>query len=458
MRKSFFPCLAFLSLGLAILLVGLMAPLPIYAASQTDKLRIFVQPLSGDLPRRAWKFSTTEFVRQQYVITERFLSQKGFYQVIPEGEVRAALKGEEHQAWRWQRGDWALAREVGKHLGADYAMIVERGFQGGRYFRMVLINLGTGKTFDVRDQLPAGTLGLEPFREMAWASYRAIFSQAKGDMLATALRKGRAMPTKPVLPLTPQEGVKEPMAAMATAASPPSLEPLRELPGSAVAVSPAPPAPLREAAQAAPLPVVTVPLPSGPAREDVKESPAPSAVAVAPPREAVKAPSPSTLSPTQPAVPRKAEGRALQMEMPRPPVKTAGGKIRLIVHDFDTGADLQAAGMILAEALREELHQFDRFVLVNREDMAKALEEHKLKMVGLVEEEGSIEVGKWLMASEMITGKLTRLGSTSILQTKRTDIESLSVRNLKSLKSPFGKEEELLDGIPDLARRLFEIP
>jgi hypothetical protein len=75
-----------------------------------------------------------------------------------------------------------------------------------------------------------------------------------------------------------------------------------------------------------------------------------------------------------------------------------------------------------------------------------------------VEEEGSARIGKFLMAGEMVTGKLGRLGNTCILQTKRTDIESLSVRNIRSLKSPSGREEELLDGIPDLARSLFETP
>ena len=34
----------------------------------------------------------------------------------------------------------------------------------------------------------------------------------------------------------------------------------------------------------------------------------------------------------------------------------------------------------------EELHQIGRFVLINREDMVKALEAPKLKVAGLVEE------------------------------------------------------------------------
>ena len=88
--------------------------------------------------------------------------------------------------------------------------------------------------------------------------------------------------------------------------------------------------------------------------------------------------------------------------------------------------------------------------------MVKALEEHKLKMVGLVEEQGSVELGKWLMAGEIVTGKLGRLGGASILQTKRTDLQTMGTRAVGSLKCSSGKEEELLDGMPDLARRLVE--
>ena len=131
------------------------------------------------------------------------------------------------------------------------------------------------------------------------------------------------------------------------------------------------------------------------------------------------------------------------------PMKAAADRTRLIVYDFDAAADLHVAGLILSEALREELLQIGLFVLINREDMVKALEEHKLKMAGLVEEGGSAELGKWLMAGEIVTGKLARLGGASILQT-------MSTRAVGSLKCSSGKEEELLDGMPDLARRLVE--
>jgi hypothetical protein len=154
---------------------------------------------------------------------------------------------------------------------------------------------------------------------------------------------------------------------------------------------------------------------------------------------------PQSQEPPPPALP---EGRPA-------PGKVAAGKTRLIVYDFAASREMEMAGLILSEAFREELQRLGRFVLINREDMVKALEEHQLKMAGLVEEEGSAEIGKWLMAGEMITGRLARLGNTNILQAKRTDIESLDIRTLGSLKCPAGQEEELLAGMSQLARQLF---
>lgn len=56
-----------------------------------------------------------------------------------------------------------------------------------------------------------------------------------------------------------------------------------------------------------------------------------------------------------------------------------------------------------------------RFLPVNRGDMVKALEEHELKMVMLAEAGGAAQSGKWLVASEMVAGRLTRFGNTSVL-------------------------------------------
>ena len=407
---------------LVFLISGILLQAPVNAAPVLGKLRVFVQPISGSLAKGAWKVPDEEFVLQQYRHMDRSLTQKGIYEVIPEAEVRAALKGKTVPGWKWKSGDWSLAKETGRTLGADYAMIMERGYEGFFYLRMMLINLTTGRQFDVQDQIATGNHSQRRYRELWKESYRRIFQQAKGDMLATAIRKG-GLTTKDTAPkgAPSKAGPSVEATVPRESPSPPTGRPAA-LPPSAGAIAVSPPA------------------------SPVTSLPSPSFTKPAPP----SAKKPAVAS----AMPPVADEKMLKSQTM--PMKAAADRTRLIVYDFDAAADLHVAGLILSEALREELLQIGLFVLINREDMVKALEEHKLKMAGLVEEGGSAELGKWLMAGEIVTGKLARLGGASILQTKRTDLQTMSTRAVGSLKCSSGKEEELLDGMPDLARRMVE--
>jgi hypothetical protein len=129
-------------------------------------------------------------------------------------------------------------------------------------------------------------------------------------------------------------------------------------------------------------------------------------------------------------------------------------KTRLVVYDFDASERLQVVSLILTEALREELFILGRFRLVNRENMMQVLQELKLQQSGLVDEKQVVQLGKWLSASEAVTGRLAVLGTAYVLQAKRTDIKTLGTLGLGSLKCAEGQEDELLSGMPELARRL----
>ncbi len=115
---------------------------------------------------------------------------------------------------------------------------------------------------------------------------------------------------------------------------------------------------------------------------------------------------------------------------------------------------MKVAGLILTEALREALHHSGNFVLIQRENMLKFLEEYKLQQSGLVDKKQAVRAAKWLAASEAVTGNLAVLGNTSLLQAKRMDIETLGTLAAGSIKCPAGREEELLDRMPELAAML----
>jgi len=195
---------------------------PLPAPPPTAKLRIFIQPISS--PEGQWKSSHQEFAQSQFRRTQKLLERTGMYQVVAEEEVKAVLEkqwySEKDWAARWAKKDWQLARQVGKAVHAEYAMIVERFRKERIYFwDMMLINIETGKKFRISVPLPRGDTGKSG--EIMRVSYREIFNDAKGDMMATAIRKGRRMAGLP----TP----KAPAIDVTTAPSPPTPQMVREV-------------------------------------------------------------------------------------------------------------------------------------------------------------------------------------------------------------------------------------
>jgi len=147
----------------------------------------------------------------------------------------------------------------------------------------------------------------------------------------------------------------------------------------------------------------------------------------------------------------------LQATIDKQQADTAGRR-RLVVYDFDAAGRLDVVAMILSEALREELHELGKFLLVNRENIVQVMDELKLQQSGMVDEAEAVQMGKWLAANETVTGKLAQLGNLYVLQAKRTDVKTLGTLGIGSLKSSVGREEELLNEVPSLARKLAGLP
>jgi hypothetical protein len=112
------------------------------------------------------------------------------------------------------------------------------------------------------------------------------------------------------------------------------------------------------------------------------------------------------------------------------------------------------AALILSEALREEFFRLESFTLANRENMTQILNEIGAQQTGLVEETQAVQAGKGLAARQIILGQFGSIGNTLLLQVKRNDGETQSTLSIGSAKCTPGKEDEVLAGLPDLARKL----
>ncbi len=396
----------------------------------TAKLRVFFLPVSDALSGRLyWATSHKEYAERMALPLSRFLQSTGIYEIVSQDDVDAVLGGQKSEDILWQRRNWEFARRVGRALHADYVVVARRGFQGFFFFQTLWINLETGKTFESRNHPGTFLMGTgshkEEFRKIVRQTYFEIFRQAKGDLLATAIRKGRTMermtpPGMPAAPATEARPEKEtPAETPAAVAAVPKKVPTDRPKGVSRKREKAPPS-------------------HEPVVEAKKASPPPSGV-------------PPVADRRQPAADPASQTRERMPMMQSAPEL---GKTRLVIYDLETTQPMQIAGLILTEALREEILKLGSFDLVNREDLTRALDELKLQQSGLVQEKDAVKMGRWLAARQSVTGRLGSLGSTTILQTKRTDIETMGTLSAGSLKAPVGREEDLLNELPDLAKKL----
>jgi hypothetical protein len=463
----------------------------------TAKLRVFVQCISEEprYTRYGYGIPSDEWERQTTARVDSYLQATGVYEVVSKEDVQAVLgtraPGSE-QYW-WVKKDYALLRQAGTALYANYAIIIIRTFLADITYKMVLINIETGAQYTASGSLIATSsmdINIKRAKILIQNLYRKLFYDAKGDLLATAIRKGRLMqgvedkklappetkialapsPVPQITPATPEIAIeKKPVPPASTAQEEvkapiqPSLKPTIESPPT-TKTSPVPEPPVPQAApelskeplkanvpieESVPQSLPAAKLPDAIVKQPVpdmnKDTETPRVIAKVAP-----VPQPELEAADKRKGFEKKMEHELQMETP------ATDKVKLVVYDFDTAERLSVVALILTDALREELFILGQFSLVNRENMMQVMQELKLQHSGLVDEKEIVELGKWLAANQAVTGRLAMLGSSYVLQAKRTDIKTMGTLGIGTLKCSSGQEEELLSGMPLLARKLIE--
>ena len=381
---------------------------PIPQPPATAKLRIFVLAVTSEdasikRPVRL-QWSPEKLNAHLAEKINEHLKIQGIYEVVPSEDIKTVLGNQTVTSGKWMAGDWALAKNVGRALHADYAWLIERHIGASMQFNAVLINLNTGKLFQSSNYIPWVLMSRFNDDEKMQAcgaamlkNFHQISSDSRKDLLNTAMVKGKLLPEKV------QVQVSEMTPVVGTETTDKSKE-------------------------------ETLPQPKTITSSRDKEPIGDTGIKSKEKQIAFE----KELEETIFVKNKKQEGT------------------RLIVYDFDAVERLRIVGLILAESLREELLKLGGFVLVNRENMIQVIEEYKLQHSGLVDEKQSIKIGQWLAANEAVTGMLAPLGDTSILQAKLIDIKKMSTIALGSLKCPAGHEDELLNNMPLLAHKLVQ--
>ncbi|HUT61505.1 MAG TPA: CsgG/HfaB family protein [Phycisphaerae bacterium] len=117
--------------------------------------------------------------------------------------------------------------------------------------------------------------------------------------------------------------------------------------------------------------------------------------------------------------------------------------IRVAVFDFDVlkGVDLEPAA--LTDQINTMLDEMLNVTIVNRDQIKRVADEHKMVLAGLVDNASAAQLGKFLSANYVIVGRASRIGQTNYLVLKIVDVAT-TVQTTVSAKTVAEKGLEAL--------------
>jgi len=112
--------------------------------------------------------------------------------------------------------------------------------------------------------------------------------------------------------------------------------------------------------------------------------------------------------------------------------------IRVAVFDFDVLKGVELEPGALTDQVNTMLAALDKVTIVNRDQIKKVAEEHKMTLAGLVDTASAAQLGKFLSANYVIVGRASRISQTNYLVLKIIDVAT-TVQTTVSAQSPAEK-------------------
>ncbi|MBN2561354.1 MAG: hypothetical protein JXQ75_10540 [Phycisphaerae bacterium] len=162
----------------------------------------------------------------------------------------------------------------------------------------------------------------------------------------------------------------------------------------------------------------------------------------APPSDGPATSTPATTTDSVPAAERDSAGGdtvrkdvAERMEELRP--------IRVAVFDMDVLEDVELKPAALTDLVNAMMAGMDKVTVVNRDQIKKVADEHRIALSGLVDTASAVELGKFVSAQYVVVGRASRIGQSYYLVLKIVDVAT-TVQTTVSAKSLVEKGVETL--------------
>lgn len=127
-------------------------------------------------------------------------------------------------------------------------------------------------------------------------------------------------------------------------------------------------------------------------------------------------------------------------------------KPRVAIMDLSPVGISSSTALAISDILRTEIFNTGEFVVLERAQINKILEEQKLQFLGLGETEFAIQIGQLLSAHKVLVGTVSKVGGSFIINARIVDIG----RGLLEFADKYvaSSEEELIYGCEWFARKL----
>ena len=127
----------------------------------------------------------------------------------------------------------------------------------------------------------------------------------------------------------------------------------------------------------------------------------------------------------------------------KPEEKKALREIRVAVFDFDVLPGVKIEAPALTDQINALLATLPKVTIVNRTEIQKVADEHKMVLTGLVDPNSAVKLGKFLSAQYVMVGRAGKIGNSYYLVTRLIDVET-TVQTTVSTKSSAGRGVDVL--------------
>jgi len=187
-------------MGMIFLVSCAEAPLQVKSTlppPSADKVRVYVKAYSSAYEGRGnWSPPDDVYKADQYHHAATYFGDIVRCEIINSKDEFTALGNRNPSRYQMERNDWALAKEIGRALNADYVVVTARWTNSiSRSVNMlvVLINVKTGKKYEAERNKDINNTVVASTQLLKFA-YTAVFKSARPDVLAAVQSKSLVGP------------------------------------------------------------------------------------------------------------------------------------------------------------------------------------------------------------------------------------------------------------------------